>query len=88
MSTETTERAGKHSQPDLAPPVVGRTAFDAALADQVVAEKELTRHDDRVSASRRRLPMVEVENYTFTGPDGPISLVELFGSTICCWCRT
>ena len=79
MSTETTERAGKHSQPNLAPPVVGRTAFDAALADQVVAEKELTRHDDRVSASRRRLPMVEVENYTFTGPDGPISLVELFG---------
>ena len=52
----------KHDQPQAAPPVVGRDAFDAALAEQVEREKEVTRHGDRVSAARRRLPMVEVED--------------------------
>lgn len=69
----------KFNQPHAAPPVVDRNAFDAALAEQVVREKELTRHNDRVSAERRRLPMVEVENYTFQGPGGPVRLTELFG---------
>ena len=65
--------------PEAAPDVVDRAAFDAALADQVEKEKEVTRLDDRVSAARRRLPMVEVDNYEFTGPDGPVTLVDLFG---------
>lgn len=65
--------------PDAAPPIVDRAAFDTALAAQVAAEKEVTRHADRVSAARRRLPMVEVEDYAFTGPDGPVRLTELFG---------
>ena len=74
----TSETKDKHDQPDVAPPVVDRAAFDAALAEQVGREKEVTRHDDRVSAARRRLPMVEVEDYVFAGPDGPVRLVELF----------
>ena len=69
----------KHDQPEAAPSVVGREEFDAALAEQVAREKEVTRHGDRVSAARRRLPMVEVENYTFAGPDGAVTLVDLFG---------
>jgi predicted dithiol-disulfide oxidoreductase (DUF899 family) len=69
----------KHDQPAVAPPVVDRAAFDAALAEQVGREKEVTRHGDRVSAARRRLPRVEVEDYAFTGPDGPVRLTELFG---------
>jgi predicted dithiol-disulfide oxidoreductase (DUF899 family) len=69
----------KHDQPAAAPAMVDRAAFDEALAEQVAAEKEVTRHGDRVSASRRRLPMVEVEDYTFAGPDGPVRLTELFG---------
>lgn len=69
----------KRNQPPAAPPAVDRAHFDAALAEQVAREKEVTRHDDRVSASRRRLPMVEVEDYHFTGPDGPVRLTELFG---------
>jgi len=68
----------KLDQPNVAPPVADRAAFDTALAEQVAREKEVTRHGDRVSASRRRLPMVEVDDYTFTGPDGPISLTDLF----------
>lgn len=69
----------KHEQPTATPPVVDRTGFDAALAEQVAAEKDVTRHNDRVSARRRRLPMAEVEDYSFTGPDGPVKLTELFG---------
>lgn len=69
----------KNDQVSAAPAVVDRARFDAALAEQVAAEKEVTRHNDRASASRRRLPMVEVENYSFTGPRGAVSLIELFG---------
>ncbi|MCU1595141.1 MAG: hypothetical protein JWO12_2533 [Frankiales bacterium] len=69
----------KLDQPEISPPVADRALFDEALARQVAAEKEVTRHGDRVSASRRRLPMVEVEDYTFAGPSGPVKLTELFG---------
>ncbi|KAA5834287.1 DUF899 family protein [Saccharopolyspora hirsuta] len=69
----------KHEQPQAAPEVVDRDRFEAALAEQVAAEKEVTRHNDRVAASRRRLPMVEVADYVFTGPRGPVRLTELFG---------
>lgn len=65
--------------PAAAPQVVDRPRFDAALAEQVVAEKALTRHGDAVSAARRRLPMVQVEDYVFTDVDGPVRLTELFG---------
>lgn len=68
-------------QPLAAPDVVDRARFEVALARQVVAEKEVTRHNDRVAAARRRLPMVEVQDHTFTGPDGPIRLTDLFGDT-------
>ncbi|SEB54465.1 Predicted dithiol-disulfide oxidoreductase, DUF899 family [Nocardioides exalbidus] len=68
----------KLDQPAATPQVADRSTFDAALAGQVAREKEVTRHDDRVSAARRRLPMVEVVDYTFTGPDGPVRLTDLF----------
>ena len=42
-------------------------------------EKELTKQQDRLSAARRRLPMVKVEkDYTFDGPEGKVSLLDLF----------
>jgi predicted dithiol-disulfide oxidoreductase (DUF899 family) len=65
--------------PEAAPGVVDRAAFDAALDEQVAREKEVTRHNDRASAARRRLPMTPVEDYVFTGTDGPVRLTELFG---------
>jgi predicted dithiol-disulfide oxidoreductase (DUF899 family) len=46
----------KHDQPEAAPAIVARAQFDAALAEQVAAEKEVTRLDDRVSARRRPCP--------------------------------
>lgn len=66
-------------QPSVAPSVVDRSTFDGQLAKQIVREKALTRLGDAVSAARRRLPMVEVENYTFAGPDGDVVLTDLFG---------
>ena len=50
----------------------------AASRDLVAREKELTRRRDALNAERRNLPMVEVEDYTFTGPDGPVTLGDLF----------
>ncbi|MGO3315264.1 MAG: DUF899 family protein [Brachybacterium tyrofermentans] len=68
----------KAHQPAAAPPVVGREEFEKALETQVIAEKEVTRANDRAAAARRRLPMVEVPDYEFTGEDGPVRLSELF----------
>jgi predicted dithiol-disulfide oxidoreductase (DUF899 family) len=42
-------------------------------------EKALTRARDQLNADRRRMPMVRVEkSYSFDGPDGVVSLVDLF----------
>jgi predicted dithiol-disulfide oxidoreductase (DUF899 family) len=42
-------------------------------------EKEVTKQRDRVSAERRRLPMVKIEKaYMFDGPDGTTSLRDIF----------
>ena len=42
-------------------------------------EKELTRRRDALNAERRRMPMVEIDKaYVFVGPDGPVSLLDLF----------
>lgn len=43
-------------------------------------EKEFTRLRDKLSADRRELPWVKVEKeYIFDGPDGKLSLADLFG---------
>lgn len=45
------------------------------------AEKKLTRMRDEVSAKRRALPWVKVdEDYVFEGPDGEETLLDLFGA--------
>jgi len=61
------------------PDVVSREEWLAARQELLAQEKELTRARDRVNAARRRLPMVRVDKaYTFTGPDGPVGLLDLF----------
>jgi len=61
------------------PPIVSRSEWEKALADQLVREKELTRLKDAVSAARRRLPMVEItKTYTFDTEGGPATLLNLF----------
>ena len=64
---------------DNLPDVVSREEWLAARKELLAKEKELTRARDRLNADRRRLPMVRVDKpYTFDGPDGTVSLLDLF----------
>ena len=61
------------------PRIVSREEWLVARKALLVKEKALTRHSDAVSAERRRLPMVEIEDqYVFEGPAGPAPLIDLF----------
>jgi predicted dithiol-disulfide oxidoreductase (DUF899 family) len=61
------------------PEIVSRDEWLAAMKSFVVKEKEATRRRDQLNRERRELPMVEVTKaYAFDGPDGQLSLLELF----------
>jgi predicted dithiol-disulfide oxidoreductase (DUF899 family) len=61
------------------PRIVSRDEWASARETLLAHEKELTKHHDRVSAERRRLPMVKLEKpYLFDGPEGKRSLYDLF----------
>ncbi|GAA4011845.1 DUF899 domain-containing protein [Allokutzneria multivorans] len=61
------------------PVIVSRHEWLTARREHLAREKELTRALDRLSAERRRLPMVRVgKDYRFTGPDGEVGLLDLF----------
>ncbi|GIG30197.1 DUF899 domain-containing protein [Cellulomonas marina] len=60
------------------PPVVDADTWSAALADLRRREKAATRELDAIAAQRRRLPMVRLPEYTLTGEDGPVRLVDVF----------
>ncbi len=61
------------------PPVVSRSEWLKDRKKLLAREKELTKARDRLNADRRRLPMVEIDkSYVFEGPQGKISLLDLF----------
>ena len=61
------------------PRVVSQHEWLAARKELLVREKEATRARDALRAERQALPMVEIEKeYTFEGPDGPATLLDLF----------
>ena len=61
------------------PPVVSPQEWEDAYAQMLVKEKAFTRAGDALAAERRRMPRMAVEKgYTFEGPDGPVSLLDLF----------
>src|SRR3954449_1808008 len=61
------------------PQVVSRDEWLQARTRLLEQEKELTRRRDRLSADRRRLPMVEVtKRYEFEAPQGTVTLLDLF----------
>lgn len=65
-----------HAQPPVVDPDTWRRELDALR----VREKAATRELDAVAAQRRRLPMVELPEYTLVGEDGPVRLAEVFDS--------
>jgi predicted dithiol-disulfide oxidoreductase (DUF899 family) len=65
------------------PEIVTREEWLAARKALLVKEKELTRARDALNSERRSLPMVRIEkDYRFEGPDGPASLLDLFGGRL------
>lgn len=61
------------------PPIVSREEWLALRREHLIKEKNLTRAADRLRAERRRLPMVKLDKtYEFDGPDGKVSLMDLF----------
>ena len=62
-----------------APQTVSPAEWIAAREKLLVKEKELTRARDALAAERRRKPWMAVEkDYRFEGPEGPLSLLDLF----------
>jgi predicted dithiol-disulfide oxidoreductase (DUF899 family) len=61
------------------PAIVSLEEWEAARQKLLVKEKELTRARDAMAAQRRRMPWTPVEKkYEFEGPQGKVSLLDLF----------
>ena len=61
------------------PRIVSPGEWEAARKKLLVKEKAMTRALDALAAERRRLPMVLIDKkYVFDGPDGKVSLLDLF----------
>ena len=72
MTLEKTDSLSGHE-------VVSRSEWLIARKDLLKREKELTRLRDQLAAERRALPWVKIEkDYTFDGPEGEVTLAELF----------
>jgi predicted dithiol-disulfide oxidoreductase (DUF899 family) len=69
-----------HGQlPKNTPPIVSTQEWEAARQQLLVNEKELTRARNAMAAQRRRMPWMLVEKtYAFDGPNGRVSLLDLF----------
>ncbi|OCB37977.1 hypothetical protein A5676_16145 [Mycobacterium malmoense] len=61
------------------PPIVSAPEWAAARDRLLMREKEVMRAHDALAAARRRMPWLPVDDqYAFGGPEGPVSLRELF----------
>jgi predicted dithiol-disulfide oxidoreductase (DUF899 family) len=76
----TTTQSENSKQPAMrTPPVVSPEAWEAARQQMLVKEKALTHARDALAAERRRMPWMAVEKaYEFEGPQGKVSLLDLF----------
>jgi predicted dithiol-disulfide oxidoreductase (DUF899 family) len=60
------------------PPVVDTETWQREVDALRRREKAATRELDAIAAQRRRLPMVEMPDYTLEGEDGQVRLVDVF----------
>jgi predicted dithiol-disulfide oxidoreductase (DUF899 family) len=61
------------------PRVVSPAEWQAVHERLLAKEKAATRARDALAAERRRMPVVAIEqDYTFEGPDAPVTLLDLF----------
>ena len=61
------------------PRIVSREEWEQARAELLIREKAHTHAGDELAAARRRLPMTPMDPLIVTGPDGPVSLRDVFG---------
>jgi predicted dithiol-disulfide oxidoreductase (DUF899 family) len=75
MTTEIATREGVQNHE-----IVSGQDWIKAAQELLVKEKEFTRQRDELSRQRRELPWTRVDkDYVFEGPNGTVSLSELFG---------
>src|SRR5579864_5057749 len=61
------------------PASVSKQEWETARQQMLVKEKAFTRSRDALAAERRRMPWMAVEKkYEFDGPNGKVSLLDLF----------
>ena len=76
------ERNKEHPKGHLAmktPSIVSQQEWEAAQRQMLAKEKAFTRSRDALAAERRRMPWTLVEKkYEFDGPNGKVSLLDLF----------
>jgi predicted dithiol-disulfide oxidoreductase (DUF899 family) len=79
-STLRTERESENKECAMSlPDIVSREQWLLARKQLLAEEKEMTRTHDRLAAKRRMLPMVLIDKeYVFQGPDGPVTLLDMF----------
>jgi predicted dithiol-disulfide oxidoreductase (DUF899 family) len=72
--------AAQESAPAIdRPPIVACEAWEAARDAMLADEKAHTRAGDALAAKRRRMPWMAVDKaYAFDGPNGKVSLLDLF----------
>src|SRR5262245_52673817 len=63
----------------ITPPVVSPQEWETARQEMLIKEKAHTRARDALAAERRRMPWMIVDKaYAFDGPQGRVSLLDLF----------
>jgi predicted dithiol-disulfide oxidoreductase (DUF899 family) len=79
-TTKTVERNQNTEQPAMGtPPIVSADVWELARQQMLLKEKALTRARDALAAERRRTPWMAVEkDYQFEGPEGKVTLLDLF----------
>jgi predicted dithiol-disulfide oxidoreductase (DUF899 family) len=60
------------------PDVVDAATWQRSLEELRAREKAATSELDAIAAQRRHLPCVAMPDYTLEGPDGPVSLADVF----------
>jgi predicted dithiol-disulfide oxidoreductase (DUF899 family) len=69
--------------------IVSREEWIAARKAHLAHEKEYTKARERLAEERRALPWVKVDkDYMFDGPEGKVSLADLFKGAASSWCST
>ena len=79
MVTSTGKQAENGQAAMHRPAVVTAEAWEAARRELLVKEKVQSRARDALAAERRRMPWMPVyKSYAFEGPNGKVSLLDLF----------